>query len=473
MTTTIAAIATAQAPGGIGVIRISGPSAFFIAKTLFFTKNPLDWSKLTHHAIAYGTIHAFPSPQKEEISSKIDDIICLVFPAPRSYTGEDVVEFQCHGGLAVLRRALNAVFAAGAVPAEPGEFTRRAFLNGRIDLAKAEAVMQLVSAGSEQAARAASAALGGALSKQIETVRNQLISIQAHISAWVDYPDDDIPALHSSELTETLTNSISSLQSLLRKAPRDQLMLSGINTALLGKPNVGKSSLMNLLAGYDRSIVTNIPGTTRDTITETIALGNLSLRLTDTAGIHETEDSIEAAGVARSQAALAQAELILLVCDASQPLDDEDVALLQTCDPTRTILVYNKCDLGVCVGATVSVARGTPGTVSPTNLPLRTVNISAKTGQGLPELTSAIETMLDTSNFSPGEAILANQRQQNCASQALQALEEAFAAQKSGYPLDAVSVCIEDAVAALFSLTGERASDAIVNEVFAQFCVGK
>jgi len=467
MTKTIAAIATSQSPGGIGVVRISGPAAIFIAKRLFCPKNTINWSALTGYSMHYGVLHESASPQNlsnnltTSPNSLIDECICLIFRAPRSYTGEDVVEFQCHGGAAIMQRALRAIFAAGASPAEPGEFTRRAFLNSRIDLTEAEAVMQLISASGEQAARAASAAMGGALSQKISAVRAQLISLQAHISAWVDYPEDDIPALQASELTQTLATAIADLRLLLNNAPRDQLMLSGVNTALLGKPNVGKSSLMNLLAGYDRSIVTNIPGTTRDTVTETVNLGSLTLRLTDTAGIHATQDAVEAAGVQRSQTALAQADLLLLVCDASSPLTEEDHDLLAQCDQARTILIRNKCDLGTCWETQQNEGA------------LPQVEMSACTGQGLLELTSAIESLLGAANFVPHAAILANQRQSNCATQALAALEEAQAAQTAGYPLDAISICIEDAIQSLYSLTGEHATDSIVDEVFASFCVGK
>ena len=503
---TIAAIATSQSPGGIGVIRVSGSAAIFIAKTLFHPKKPLDWSALTGYRMAYGYLaeppsppagpiireqsttcrgelcspasitHPAgadticpPSPSRDSIRTQrsdqappqvVDECILLIFPAPHSYTGEHVVEFQLHGGPAILRRALNAVFAAGAQPAQPGEFTRRAYLNGRIDLARAEAVMQLVSATGEQAARAAAAAMGGALSQRIEAIRASLTALAAHIAAWVDYPEDDIPALQPAELSATLSTAIQDLQTLLRNAPRDQLMLSGVNTALLGKPNVGKSSLMNLLAGYDRSIVTNRPGTTRDTVTETVQLGNLQLRLTDTAGIHNTSDAIEAAGVARSRAALAQADLLLLVVDASQPLTEEDHALFALCDPTRSILILNKSDLP-------------QATLIPDSCHLSSIHISALTGHGLEDLTAAIESLLGTANFSPHEAILANHRQSNCAAQALAALEEALCAAQAGIPLDAISVCLEDAIQALYTLTGERAADAIVDEVFASFCVGK
>ena len=462
MNQTIAAIATSQSPGGIGIVRVSGPAAIIIAKSLFRPKKPLDWSALQRYHMAYGMLHEFQSsPNEGENTTKnpikwnsIDECILLIFPSPHSYTGEHVVEFQCHGGPAILRRALNAVFAAGARPAEPGEFTRRAYLNGRIDLAKAEAVMQLVSATSEQAARAAAAAMGGALSRRIETIRARLTTLAAHIAAWVDYPEDDIPALAPDQLTTTLQAAATDLQTLLRNAPRDQLMLSGVNTVLLGKPNVGKSSLMNLLAGYERSIVTKIPGTTRDTVTETVNLGTLQLRLTDTAGIHETADAIEAAGVERSRVALAQAELLLVVTDASVPLAEEDHAILAACDPTRTILIRNKCDVDVVWK-------------SPEQFPA--VDMSALTGHGLEELASAIESILDAASFSPHEAILANRRQTDCAAAALAAIEEALVA----FSLDAISVCLEDAIQALYALTGERAADSIIDEVFASFCVGK
>ncbi|MCL2195721.1 MAG: tRNA uridine-5-carboxymethylaminomethyl(34) synthesis GTPase MnmE [Oscillospiraceae bacterium] len=476
MPTTIAAIATAQAPGGIGVIRISGHAAFSVAQALFVPKKPLDYSQLRAHTMSYGTLHDFPSSPEQPI----DDIICLFFPAPHSYTGENVVEFQCHGGMAVMQRALQAVFAAGAQPAGPGEFTRRAYENGRLNLTQAEAVMQLIAATSEQAARAAQAAMGGALSQAIDQTRATLIALQAHISAWVDYPEEDIEALEGSELTAVLNTARQDLHALITKAPRDTLMLQGINTALVGRPNVGKSSLLNVLAGYDRAIVTPTPGTTRDTVTETVQLGSLTLRLTDTAGIRNTSDSIEAAGVRRSRAALAQADLILAVFDASAPLTDDDHAILADCDPARTVVIFNKSDL--CPPATLD---GSPLVNHPTKqvsrgphlgLPSQTaggVYLSALHSTGISALSQAIETLLNTASFNPNEAMLANQRQQNTAAQALAAIDEALAAHTAGYPLDAISVCIEDAITQLFSLTGERAADAIVGEVFARFCVGK
>lgn len=446
MTDTIAASATPQGPGGIGIVRVSGPAALPIAERLFRAANPPDWSRLRGYNMLYGEL------------AGIDESICLVFRSPRSYTGEDVVEFQCHGGLLVLRSALQAVLDAGARPAEPGEFTRRAYLNGRMDLTKAEAVMQLVTAQSDQALRAARAAMGGALGGCIAQTRGALVALAAHLSAWIDYPEEDIEALRGDEIERVLRDAASSLQSLLRRARADQTVIAGVPAALLGRPNVGKSSLMNRLVGYSRSIVTDIPGTTRDTVSETVRLGNLTLHLTDTAGLRDTQSPIERAGVDRALEAMQQADLLLAVFDVSRPLGPEDRALLRQCEPARTLLIRNKMDLGIAWPAPPEY---------------RCADVSALTGQGLDGLAPAAEALLGATEFSPGEAILANRRQSDCAAAAHAAIEEALAALAQGFPLDAIAVCVEDAIQALFALTGERAADAVVDEVFASFCVGK
>ncbi|MDR2752926.1 MAG: tRNA uridine-5-carboxymethylaminomethyl(34) synthesis GTPase MnmE [Oscillospiraceae bacterium] len=451
---TICAIATANAPAGIGIVRISGPTAIIIAKTLFLPKKPLDWSHLRGYTMTYGQIGQTGRAGNESI----DETICLVFLSPRSYTGEDVVELQCHGGLLVLRRVLDAVLAAGARLAEPGEFTHRAFLNGRMDLSQAEAVMQLISAQSAQALRAARCAMGGALSRRIAELRAQLIAQSAHISAWADYPDEDILSVDTGELAQVVVQVQQNLRQLLSRAAADRVMISGVRTVLLGKPNVGKSSLMNRFAGYDRSIVTELPGTTRDTITESVPLGDLTLCLTDTAGLRETTHPAEQAGVVRSRDAMAAADLLLLVTDASRPLDEADRVILSQCDPARTILVRNKADL-----RDLQQTADFPWSVA----------VSAQTGQGMDVLAQAAQTLLGANHFSPEEALLANQRQTQCVAQASAALDEVLAALRDGFALDAVSICLEDAIQALFSLTGERATEAVVDEVFTHFCVGK
>ena len=475
---TIAAIATAAGVGGIGIVRMSGPTAIIIASGLLNTKKCLNLSRLQGYNMTYGAIEDAQSAgnqsQKKEIfpvdtpltehngndsaptSEIIDEAICLVFRSPKSYTGEDVVEFHCHGNQVVLRRVLDAVLRAGARLAEPGEFTRRAYLNGRIDLAKAEAVMQLISAGSEQAARAATAAMGGALSQRIAEIRQSLIAQAAQIAAWVDYPEEEFDDPQTEQIMAVLTAAAAQLHQLIRRSASDQAVISGVNTAIIGPPNAGKSSLMNLLAGYDRSIVTELPGTTRDTVTETIQLGSITLRLTDTAGLRQTDDVIERIGVERSQAALAGAELVLAVFDIQSPPDQ---ALLAQCPPKRTIVVFNKSDLAAEVPSM--------------DFPAPQVVISALRGEGIEALTQAVKTLLGASDFSPNEAILANHRQTETARTALIALEDAMQTLSGGFPLDAVSICMEDAVQALFSLTGERATESVVDEVFASFCVGK
>ncbi|MDR3314720.1 MAG: tRNA uridine-5-carboxymethylaminomethyl(34) synthesis GTPase MnmE, partial [Oscillospiraceae bacterium] len=461
MCDTIAAIATPNAPGGIGILRISGESAIIIAERMFFQKETINWSRWNGYSMHYGVIADKLSAGNE----RIDEAICLVFRSPKSYTGEDVVEFSCHGGQLILRRVLRLALAAGARLAAPGEFTRRAFLNGRINLAEAEAVMRLIQAQTEDAARAATATLGGTLSRAIDEVRTLLIRQAAQISAWMDYPEDeptDLLELRPKQISANLAAAHQKLHDLMQKSDAAVPLLDGVETVLIGKPNVGKSTLMNLLAGFERSIVTEFAGTTRDTVTEAVHLGSLPLRLTDTAGIHAAQNPIERLGVERSHAAAASAALLLLLLDASQPLTEEDETLLTTCNPARTILLCNKADLGQAFDLAPLRTRFT-----------HVIPFSAATGLGLEALTQAIEALLGTGDVSPWEALLSTERQRGCAADALTALDAAIQAHAEGFPLDAVAVCIEDAIQALYALTGERATEAIVDEVFATFCVGK
>ena len=351
--------------------------------------------------------------------------------------------------------------------AGPGEFTRRAVLNGRLRLSQAEAVMRLITAQSGQALRAAHAAMGGALCARIAGVRGGLIALAAHIAAWTDYPEEDISPLRDCEAEDVLREAEGALTGLIEGSRGAQAVLEGVGAALVGRPNVGKSSLLNRLAGYERAIVTAMPGTTRDTVTETVQLGNLTLRLTDTAGMRDTEHPVERAGVERSVAAMRGADLVLVVLDATEGLLEEDRRLLEQCDCERTIVVYNKVDIappGRPRRPPPSQAKGAWEYV---------VYTSAVTGEGLEALARAAEEICRTAGFVPGEAILATQRQAQCAAQALEAVREGLFAIENGLALDAVSVCLEDAVQALFSLTGERAGDAVVDEVFRGFCVGK
>ncbi|MCL2495465.1 MAG: tRNA uridine-5-carboxymethylaminomethyl(34) synthesis GTPase MnmE [Oscillospiraceae bacterium] len=451
MPDTIAAIATANAPGGIGIVRVSGPAAFVIAEKIFMPKRAPDWRKIKGYTMAYGNVGV---PLE---GGAVGEAICLFFREPASYTGEDVVELQCHGGPLLLAQVLRAALEAGARMAGPGEFTRRAWLNGRIGLAQAEAVMRLITAQSEQALRAAYTGIGGALGQEIKKIRDGLIALAAHIAAWMDYPDEDISPLRDCEAEAVLGEAEAALTGLIERSKGAQAVLEGVSAALVGRPNVGKSSLLNRLAGWERAIVTALPGTTRDTVTETVQLGNLTLRLTDTAGLRDTEHPVEKAGVERSLAAMKSADLVLVVLDASEGILAEDRALLGQCDLERTIVVCNKIDL----------VQGRPEAVPCKHV----VYTSAVTGEGLDDLAKTAEEICQTAGFAPGEAMLATQRQAQCAVDAHAAVREALAALELAP--DAVSVCLEDAVQALFTLTGERAGDAVVDEVFRAFCVGK
>ena len=463
MPDTIVAIATANAPGGIGIVRVSGPAAFSIAKAIFRPKKALDWSHFNGYHMSYGWVGASGEAGNQPFE-EIDEAICLLFRGPGSYTGEDVAELQCHGGPLLLQQVLQAALGAGARMAEPGEFTRRAWLNGRIRLNQAEAVMRLITAQSEQALRAAHAGLGGTLAGQIDRIRDGLIALAAHIGAWMDYPEEDISPLRDCEAENVLKEAEAALSELIERSKGARAVLDGVSAALVGRPNVGKSSLLNCLAGYDRAIVTELPGTTRDTVTETVCLGNLTLRLTDTAGLRDTEHPVEKAGVERSLAAMRGADLLLVVVDAAVGLTAEDEELLAGCDTERTIVIYNKIDLTPPGLWPPPSEEGGFGYV---------VHTSAVTGEGLEDLARAAEEICQTAGFAPGEAMLATQRQAQCAGDARDAVREALAALEKRFAPDAVSVCLEDAVQALFALTGERAGDAVVDEVFRAFCVGK
>ena len=465
MPDTIAAIATANAPGGIGIVRVSGAEAFGVAQKIFRPKKPLDWSHLYGYRMTYGTVGTAGEAGNERFFAEIDEAICLVFRGPGSYTGEDVVELQCHGGPLLLQQVLQAALDAGARLAGPGEFTRRAWLNGRIRLNQAEAVMRLITAQSQQALRAAHGAMGGALAARVAGVRDGLVALAAHIGAWADYPEEDISPLRDCDAETVLRDAEAALAGLIEGSRGAQAVLEGVSAALVGRPNVGKSSLLNRLAGYERAIVTPLPGTTRDTVTETVQLGNLTLRLTDTAGLRETAHPVEKAGVERSLEAMRGADLVLVVVDGVEGLTQEDEDLLAGCDQDRTILVFNKVDL-----------VGTPRRCAPPPSKeggFKAVYTSAVTGEGLDALARAAEGICQTAGFVPGEAMLATQRQAQCAVDARRAVRDALEALERGFTPDAVSVCLEDAVQALLSLTGEREGDAVVDEVFRGFCVGK
>lgn len=451
---TIAAISTGQAAGGIGVVRISGENALSVADRIFKTVSGIKLEKLSGYKAAFGKVFF------EE--KCVDEAVALVFKAPKSYTGEDVVEISCHGGLLVTKQVLRAALANGAVPAEAGEFTKRAFLNGKMDLTRAESVMNIISAKSEQAKSAALNTLDGALYKKISEISLSLKKIAAQMAAWVDYPDEEIDDLSDDKLKATLLTAKAELEKLIKSFDVGQIIIEGVETAIVGKPNVGKSTLMNLLSGCEKSIVTSVAGTTRDIVEETVTLGNNVLRLADTAGLHDTEDMVEKIGVDRTRQKLDRASLVLAVFDSSTEVDDEDMEIIKMCNGKNAVAIINKTDLNTKFNAE-KINKNFENVVY----------LSAKDRNGIRELEKAIEKVLGTADFDTSAATLMNERQLACCKSALQSIDEAISALEIGMTRDALNVNIDVAVESLDTLTGEKATESVVNEIFSQFCVGK
>lgn len=457
MSTTIAAIATAQAAAGLGTVRISGEEALLIADRVFSSVSGKKLENAKGYTAFYGKVH--------EGETDIDDAVALVFRAPKSYTGENVAELSCHGGLFVLKRVLRAVLNSGAVAAEGGEFTKRAFLNGKMDLSEAEAVMSLISASGEEARAATLNALDGALSREIGECRDELARTAAFLAAWVDYPDDEIPELTDSQMTETLSSVKERLLKLLNGFDAGQAVLEGIDTAIVGRPNVGKSTLLNALSGRERAIVTSVAGTTRDVLEETVRLGNITLRLADTAGIrNDTDDEIEKIGVMRAKERFDRASLVLMVLDAGEELTDDDKELLELCKSKNSIIIINKTDCEKALS---------PQDVKELWGDVNIVEISAKNRKGMEELTAMVEKVAGTADFDPSAPLITTERQRGCVVKAVENLTEALDGIEMGITPDAINVCIDCAVENLCVLTGERATETVVNEVFKNFCVGK
>lgn len=452
--TTIAAISTAQGEGGIGVIRISGENAAAVADRVFQSVHQKKLSEMKGYTAAFGKIISN--------GEELDEAVALVFRAPHSYTGEDVVELSCHGGIYITQQVLRAVLNAGAVPAQAGEFTKRAFLNGKLDLTEAEAVIDIITAKNRSAARAALSVKEGALRRRINAVKDSLLSLAAHLSAWADYPEEDIAEVTDETILSVCRTAQADLSQLLATYDSGQAVKQGIDTVIAGRPNVGKSTLMNLLSGYEKSIVTEIPGTTRDVVEDTVVAGDVVLRLSDTAGLRETGDIVEKIGVDRAKQRLAQCGLLLAVFDNSRALEEFDFHLLEAAKQVPTIAIINKTDL-------------------PNQLDINKISsyinkivfISAATGEGKNELIQAIAELAGTNDLNPNEGILANERQRANVTAALQAVNEAIDALTMGLTFDAITVTLEDAISALLEMTGEKASDEIIDRVFHNFCVGK
>lgn len=462
MSSTICALATPPGAGGIAIVRVSGPEAYAVVGEIFTPRNP---AKRVAEAKGYTAMLGHYHLRGEEM----DETIALFFRAPHSYTGEDVIELSVHGGNAMAQGLLEALYLAGAAPAGPGEFTRRALENGRMSLTQAEAVMEIISAEGRQGAALAKSALDGALARRIAGIQAALQTLAAHLTAWIDYPEEDVPEVSQAELIATLSEQKDTLDQLIAGYGAGAVLRRGVDCVLLGRPNVGKSTLLNLLAGFDRAIVTPIAGTTRDVLEQAVMLGDTGIRLNlfDTAGVREVGadgDAIEAEGIRRSWRKLDEAGLVLAVFDAAQPLSDDDLELARRCQGRPAIAVLNKQDL--------AGERDVPrGTLEPYFKKI--VPMCARDAVGLQALTDAVADLLGTAQLDPEAAQLCSARQLAAATRARDALAEAIAARQNGFGLDAAAVCLTDALQALFDLTGENASDATIEEVFETFCVGK
>ena len=451
----IAAIATGHGRSGIGILRMSGEGCISLAAKVFSRADGKPLEAAEDRKLVLGTM-------ADAEGRPVDHCMAFVSHAPHSYTGEDTVEFSCHGGIFVTRQLLETVYAAGAQPAEAGEFTKRAFLAGKMTLTQAEAVMDVIGAAGKRELAFAHAQQNGALFHRVQQISQGIVRSLGDLAAWADYPEDEIPAVTPESLHAALQPVLEQLDSTLATYDYGRILQSGVSAVIVGKPNVGKSTLFNLLSGSQRSIVTEIAGTTRDVVEEQIRLGNVTLRLSDTAGLRETEDVIEQMGVKIAEERLAQADLILAVFDTTRPLDDDDRRMLEQLPEKPVIAILNKSDQSAQLDTDELEPHFS-----------RVITMAAREGSGLEQLQQAVEELFYQAEVTPELGIVANARQKQCLEQAREQVQLALEALDAGELLDAVTVLLEEAANALLTLTGERVSEAVVNDVFSRFCVGK
>ena len=453
MSHTIAAVSTGNQVSAIGIIRLTGDDCIAVANKVFTLNNKKSLTALSDRKLSLGQLH-------DKEGRVIDSCCVIVSRGPHSYTGEDTVEFHCHGSPAVLAAGLEALYIAGAKPAKRGEFTKRAFLNGKLDLTQAEAVIDLIEADTAEAAANAAGQVGGVLQRKLDPIYNELTDLCSHFHAVLDYPDEDIEDFGLRNYADTLKNNAAALNAILKTHNQGKLLRQGVAAAIVGRPNVGKSSLLNALAGFDRCIVTDIPGTTRDTVEEVVMAGRTKLRLIDTAGIRETDDAVEAIGVERSRKAVENADLVFFVCDSSAPLTPEDKEIIALCGSHQKVIgILNKTDLGAVVNAG--------------DLPFdHVLSICAREGHGLDALPDMVDALFSGSSPCDG-SILTNTRQADACRRAFDAMNRSIEGLELGLTPDAVLTDVEEAMEAMGEVTGATVREDITARIFERFCVGK
>ncbi|MCS7214847.1 MAG: tRNA uridine-5-carboxymethylaminomethyl(34) synthesis GTPase MnmE [Thermodesulfovibrio sp.] len=453
---TIAAISTPLGEGGIGIIRISGKQAIAIASKIFYSPKGINLQNVKTHTIHYGFI---VDPSTQEI---VDEVLVTVMRAPNTYTREDIVEINCHAGYITLKRILDIALHEGARLAEPGEFTKRAFLRGRIDLSQAESVIDLIRAKTEQAQKIALEHLSGKLSRKINELRDSLMRVCAHVEAYIDFPEEDIDGFTETEIIGEITNIKEEIKKLIEGYEEGKIYREGLTTAIVGKPNVGKSSLLNALLMKDRAIVTEVPGTTRDIIEEYVNIKGMPLKIVDTAGIRQAHDLVEAEGIKRTLRAVELAELVLLVLDSSRPLDSLDEEIISKIAQKRIIIVINKKDIK-------SKEFQLPDSLK--NKPI--VEISALKGEGIEELKELIFKTTISGKYEQEGLVVTKLRHKLALDKALDALENALQTFKNKEPLEITAMFLREALSFLGQIVGVVTSEEILNLIFSEFCIGK
>ena len=477
---TICAIATPVGEGGIGIVRISGPQAIDVASKILTLRSRKSLTKIRSHMLYLGDVHTpCHHPQSSthggEVAS-LDEVLVAVMRAPRSYTGEHVVEIHCHGGQLILSMVCESLMRHGARLADPGEFTRRAFLNGRLDLTQAEAVLDTIRATTMASLKVAQEQFRGHLSKKVEQIRNELIRILAHLEAGMDFVEEDISFIGRDDLERSLHAVSKEITHLVNSAREGRLFREGVVTAIIGKPNVGKSSLLNALLGMERAIVSTVPGTTRDVIEESLNIHGMPIRLIDTAGLRETDDSLEVEGIRRTNEAIAQADLVLLVVDGSKTLTEEDVFLITENYGHNTLVVMNKTDLPALVNESTisSILDKDSGQGNGKPRSERIVKISAKTGDGLERLFRELRVMLTGSSFESNESIFVTRlRHKMALERAHESVMNTLDALRQQWSGECLAVDLRMALDALGEIIGAVSTDDILDHIFQEFCIGK